>query len=747
MRSAHLKVIFIIALLLSLVISRYPKNVYAAESCTASISPNSVLVDSDQTFSFSVTNTGDAAIVYIRVTAPSGSYSLYNNGGIPSPWIVGASGQQLETYNGTVESGNTFDFSIGGNIGSNPEAAANWTVEMIATSDFIGCPGSLSTEITSGGDTTAPVLSEPSLSEITSTTATVTWTTDEDSNSRVDYGTTLSYGSDKSSALFTTAHSITLTGLTANTLYYYKITSTDESGNGGNRSGYNFNTAAAGLEVSPTGSTTPTPTGTSTSTTTTPTLTPTPTPIPVDKTPPRIAISTELESSYMLAPEIVGSASDNEIVSKIDYSTDGGENWLPVDVIENPDTNSTAYSFIPYVFEDGNYQIQTRAIDLEGNIGTSNTLELILDRLPPRVGGNLLSLGPQPLIPNENGVIVTMKGLKQKITLSSVGGATEIKLFVGDKEFDLTRSNETGLWSGEIALDEIGLYKLKTKAVDGVGNTTERDLNSILVVDAGRVSDKESGNAVRGGQVALYVKDPLINIWALWDGKPFGQDNPQIINDKGEYQFFLPAAEYYLQITSPGYEVLTSEIFRIGSITAFNADFELKEGGGLNLGFLNLSLTNFFSEKAEVVLKTFKVDTLEDELVGVEAPSFSLPSTKGEIFDLDDAKGRAFVLSFISTWSPLSIEQVPILNASLGESDIPSKLVSVQETVSKLSVFVKKGKYNLDIVVDADGELVEKYQIKSLPTHFFIDKKGVIKKVITGVLNEEEIENGLVEIR
>ena len=62
--------------------------------------------------------------------------------------------------------------------------------------------------------------------------ATVTWTTDELANSRVDYGT--SPGSltlNVSSASLVLSHSLTLTGLSPATTYYYRVTSADANAN------------------------------------------------------------------------------------------------------------------------------------------------------------------------------------------------------------------------------------------------------------------------------------------------------------------------------------------------------------------------------------------------------------------------------------------------------------------------------------------------------------------------------------
>ncbi|HET7486306.1 MAG TPA: DUF4082 domain-containing protein [Acidimicrobiales bacterium] len=79
-------------------------------------------------------------------------------------------------------------------------------------------------------DTTAPAISAVAAAP-GSGTAVVTWTTNEASTTRVDYGTTTSLGTSVSNGALTTAHSITLTGLTGSTPYYFRVTSADAAGN------------------------------------------------------------------------------------------------------------------------------------------------------------------------------------------------------------------------------------------------------------------------------------------------------------------------------------------------------------------------------------------------------------------------------------------------------------------------------------------------------------------------------------
>ena len=85
------------------------------------------------------------------------------------------------------------------------------------------------------GDFTFSTSGPPTLSNIvaspTATTATITWTTDTPSNSRVFYGPTAGYGSqsplDPSEV---TSHSVTITGLSPETLYHFKVVSANPYG-------------------------------------------------------------------------------------------------------------------------------------------------------------------------------------------------------------------------------------------------------------------------------------------------------------------------------------------------------------------------------------------------------------------------------------------------------------------------------------------------------------------------------------
>jgi len=76
-----------------------------------------------------------------------------------------------------------------------------------------------------------PVISSVTSAGITSTSATITWVTDQSSDSQVAYGLTSSYGSTTNiNSTLVTSHSTTLTGLTAGATYHYQVLSRNSGG-------------------------------------------------------------------------------------------------------------------------------------------------------------------------------------------------------------------------------------------------------------------------------------------------------------------------------------------------------------------------------------------------------------------------------------------------------------------------------------------------------------------------------------
>lgn len=86
--------------------------------------------------------------------------------------------------------------------------------------------------VASAGDTTAPVVSSVAVGAANQNGASVTWTTDEASDSQIEYGTTSTYGfATAINSSLVTSHAMVVSGLDPGTTYHFRVKSRDAAGN------------------------------------------------------------------------------------------------------------------------------------------------------------------------------------------------------------------------------------------------------------------------------------------------------------------------------------------------------------------------------------------------------------------------------------------------------------------------------------------------------------------------------------
>ncbi|TAK03045.1 MAG: hypothetical protein EPO39_12735 [Candidatus Manganitrophaceae bacterium] len=103
---------------------------------------------------------------------------------------------------------------------------ASGNTEISADGLFTTAPADTS------GDTTGPVLSPTTVSDLRADRATLSWGTDEPATTQVEYGLTAAYGGLTTlNATLLNSHSEILSGLQAETLYHYRVRSADAAGN------------------------------------------------------------------------------------------------------------------------------------------------------------------------------------------------------------------------------------------------------------------------------------------------------------------------------------------------------------------------------------------------------------------------------------------------------------------------------------------------------------------------------------
>jgi len=181
-----------------------------------------------------------------------------------APSVLGPHGKFNVTIKGDTGYTATFDVeSVATGVTMTEEAPGfykgSYTVspsDKSGSYNIIGHLSSHRTTVSKNADTTITIdATLPTISSVTSgnindTSATINWTTDEASNSIVEYGTTAgSYPNSTWNATAVTKHQINLTSLKPGTKYYYIVKSQDAAGNQATSAEYNFTTTGSSLKI------------------------------------------------------------------------------------------------------------------------------------------------------------------------------------------------------------------------------------------------------------------------------------------------------------------------------------------------------------------------------------------------------------------------------------------------------------------------------------------------------------------
>ncbi|HSX00856.1 MAG TPA: Ig-like domain-containing protein, partial [Candidatus Saccharimonas sp.] len=227
--------------------------------------------------------------------------------------------------------------------------AYSYTVRAFDAAGNTSADSAPATVTTPAPDTTPPVIGAVSSGTPTQTGATISWTTDEPATTQVEYGLDTSYGSSTTLApALVTNHSQTLAGLTASTLYHYRVKSADAAGNAAVSADATFTTAD-----------------------------------PVaDTTPPTVSLTAPANNATVLGTvNVTANAADNTGVAGVQFVLDGAN-------LGAEDTTAPyAASWDTKTVGNGSHTLSAIARDAAGNTATAATITVSVnnDLTPPTV--------------------------------------------------------------------------------------------------------------------------------------------------------------------------------------------------------------------------------------------------------------------------------------------------------------------------------------------------------------------------
>lgn len=134
---------------------------------------------------------------------------------------------------------------------------------------------------------------------------------------------------------------------------------------------------------------------------------------------------------------------------------------------------------------------------------------------------------------------------------------------------------------------------------------------------------------------------------------------------------------------------------------------------------------------------------------GAPAPQWSLKSNYGIVLSQANLKGQAVYLNFFATWCPPCNAEAPgieTLYKKYAKQGLMVVGVDEQETAAKAALFRKEHNLTYPTVVDNTSVLRDAYAVNGLPVHVFIGRDGVVKKIVTGEMDQPAIEAAIKTI-
>jgi peroxiredoxin len=137
---------------------------------------------------------------------------------------------------------------------------------------------------------------------------------------------------------------------------------------------------------------------------------------------------------------------------------------------------------------------------------------------------------------------------------------------------------------------------------------------------------------------------------------------------------------------------------------------------------------------------------------GFLAPDFTLDLLDGGQVTLSDLRGKGVVINLWASWCPPCRAEMPAIQRVFESSQDRGLVVvavntTFQDSERAAQAFVQEFGLTFPVALDRTGVVSRSYQLRALPSTFFVDREGIIRKVIIGgPMGEATIQTTVEEI-
>lgn len=135
--------------------------------------------------------------------------------------------------------------------------------------------------------------------------------------------------------------------------------------------------------------------------------------------------------------------------------------------------------------------------------------------------------------------------------------------------------------------------------------------------------------------------------------------------------------------------------------------------------------------------------------VGTAAQDFTATTVDGKTVSLSSLKGKAVWLTFGATWCAPCQAEAPDIQAAYEKTKANGVVVLsvfISEDTATVQDYGERIGLTFPLIPDSQDQIASAYRVNGIPVHFFIDRSGILRSIVTGSLNPERMDTQLAEI-
>lgn len=122
---------------------------------------------------------------------------------------------------------------------------------------------------------------------------------------------------------------------------------------------------------------------------------------------------------------------------------------------------------------------------------------------------------------------------------------------------------------------------------------------------------------------------------------------------------------------------------------------------------------------------------------GFSSPDFTLSTPDDKSITLSELRGKAVLVNLWASWCGPCRAEMPAMQSIYDEyKDDGFVILAInatnQDSMTNALAFVEEHQLTFPILLDTTGEVSQIYQLRALPSSFFIRPDGVIEEVVIG---------------